>query len=449
MEGGFSHPPFPTNHRDGDELVASFKLSHASSHPIGPHPHLVMSSSFLMHLIPVGARSKGASTSMLRLPSRCTAHTWQTGPTTRGAFRTLASTAPHRSNGPAKPSGHDGRIDQVEHIRTTALGRGLLTAASALGLLNNPSRGGKSSHFVEPPAAAQCVPRPMLTNTVFRPAGCPPGPVDLLSILTQVSSGPSLAHLLESMRSTESGRRLLIERPSVNSATVDVAYLANLERGQFGREWIEWLKENGVGPDGRAEADYMSTSEHKYLIQRYRESHDFYHLLLRMPVTQLGETVVKYFEMAQMNMPVAGFAAAGGTLRILASSLSSLPQPSQLLSAALNRSPASAFSHATPSSDDLSALQTLIPWAMAVGRTSVPLISIEWERCWERNIDDMRREVGITPPPIHVAKFSGRARSGKKRGWPSKIVQHQNDKQSQQQANQRSTLSPPTASPSS
>ncbi len=65
-------------------------------------------------------------------------------------------------------------------------------------------------------------------------------------MLTQTSSAPSLAHLLESMRSTESGRRLLIERPSVNSETVDVDYLASLERGKFGREWIEWLKENGV-----------------------------------------------------------------------------------------------------------------------------------------------------------------------------------------------------------
>ncbi len=252
-------------------------------------------------------------------------------------------------------------------------------------------------------------------------------------MLTQVSSGPSLAHLLQSMRSTESGRRLLIERPSVNSETVNVDYLASLERGKFGREWIEWLKENGVGPDGRAEADYMSTSEHKYLIQRYRESHDFYHLLLRMPVTQLGETVVKYFEMAQMNMPVAGFAAAGGTLRILSSNLSSLPKPSQLISRVLQSSSNADAGPAVTdnaTSADLASLQTLIPWAMEVGRTSVPLISIEWERCWERDIDEMRRELGITPPPIHVARFAGRAKkSGKRRGWPSKILQHQQKKQ--------------------
>lgn len=246
-------------------------------------------------------------------------------------------------------------------------------------------------------------------------------------MLTQVSSPPSMAHLLQSMQSTESGRRLLIERPSINSETVDVAYLGSLERGTFGREWIEWLKENGVGPDGRAEADYMKTAEEKYLIQRYRESHDFYHLLLQMPVTQLGETTVKYFEMAQMSMPVAGFAAAGGTLRIVGSVLASLPKTSALVSAVMSRSAsaASLLSSSAASSSDLASLQTLVPWAMEVGRTSTPLISIEWERCWERNIDEMRREFGITPPPIQIAKFQGRkGRKGAKlRGWPSKVVE--------------------------
>ncbi|CBQ68917.1 related to COQ4-responsible for restoring ubiquinone biosynthesis in coq4 mutant [Sporisorium reilianum SRZ2] len=353
-------------------------------------------------LISAGPKSRGASSSRSTLPCLATAVRSCQRPTpitvAWSSYGTLAPTRPRSSDKTSRYPGNDARIDEVEHIPTTALGRALLTAGSALGLLNNPSRG------------------------------------DLLSMLTQVSSGPSLPHLLESMRSTESGRRLLIERPSVNSDTVDVDYLSNLERGTFGREWVEWLKENGVGPDGRAEADYMPTSEHKYLIQRYRESHDFYHLLLRMPVTQLGETVVKYFEMAQMNMPVAGFAAAGGTLRILASNLSSLPKPSQLLSRALHQPAASGATQQVPSSADLSALQTLIPWAMHVGRTSVPLISIEWERCWERNIDDMRQELGITPPPIHVAKFSGRAKkSGKRRGWPSKILQHQKAKQQQQQ----------------
>ncbi|PWY97016.1 Coq4-domain-containing protein [Testicularia cyperi] len=348
----------------------------------------------MAHLMPalraVGPRSSRASTSMLQLQ-----------PVQMPRSKPIASSRSFASSTCNPSSSSSRRLDEIHHISTSITGKALLTAGSALGLLNNPSRG------------------------------------DLLSILTQVSSGPSLAHLLASMRSTESGRRLLVERPSINSETVNVGYLASLDRGKFGREWIEWLRDNGVGPDGRAEADYMPTGEEKYLIQRYRESHDFYHLLLRMPVTQLGETVVKYFEMAQMGMPVAGFAAAGGTLRMLGSALASLPRPSKLISAALSRptsgsdTPAAPIDMSNRAAADLATLQELVPWAVEMGRTSVPLVSIEWERCWERDIDQMRHELGITPPPVTVAKFQGRKqRTGKRRGWPSKIIEAQRRKES-------------------
>ena len=261
-------------------------------------------------------------------------------------------------------------------MRTTRTSRLLLTVGSALGLLNNPARG------------------------------------DLLSILTQVSSGPSLPHLLTLMRSTESGRRLLVSRPSINSETVDVDYLRGLERGKFGREWVEWLDENGVGPDGRAEAEYMGTLEEKYLIQRYRESHDFYHVMLGMPVTQLGETVVKVFEAAQMGMPVAGLAAVGGTLRMLGSSLSGGD---------------------TNARADMTMLRTLAPWAVEVGHTASPLIAVEWEQCWERDIDALREQLGITSPPIQVPKYKGRRKSTKPRGWPSKVLEARAAKLCQQQ----------------
>lgn len=80
---------------------------------------------------------------MLRLPSRNVSHTFSRfAPTTLATYGTLAPTAPRRWQHNKKPDRH-GRIDQVDHIPTTFLGRALLTAGSALGLLNNPSRGGK------------------------------------------------------------------------------------------------------------------------------------------------------------------------------------------------------------------------------------------------------------------------------------------------------------------
>ncbi|WFD18171.1 Ubiquinone biosynthesis protein [Malassezia caprae] len=131
-----------------------------------------------------------------------------------------------------------------------------------------------------------------------------------------VSSYPRIDRLVAQIRSTHEGRCLLTARPSLNSQTVDTAALAELPPGTFGRAWVEWLRANRVGPDGRCEARYMPTFETRYVIQRYRETHDFYHVLLGMPTSTLGETVVKFFEAAHMHLPVAALSALGGSLRI-------------------------------------------------------------------------------------------------------------------------------------
>lgn len=109
-----------------------------------PQQHLTMSSGFLAQLVPAGTKSKGASTSMMRLPTR---HSTRSCRSALGinAFGTLAPTPPRRNSGQAKSNRNGDRIDEVEHIPTSFLGRALLTTGSAMGLLNNPSRGGKGT----------------------------------------------------------------------------------------------------------------------------------------------------------------------------------------------------------------------------------------------------------------------------------------------------------------
>ncbi|WFD29482.1 Ubiquinone biosynthesis protein [Malassezia sp. CBS 17886] len=266
-------------------------------------------------------------------------------------------------------------------IRAPFWERALLGAGSALGLLVNPARG------------------------------------DLLSVLTQVSSFPTIDRLVEQMRSTHEGRRLLLARPSLNSSTVDIPALEQLADGTFGREWVRWLHANHVGPDGRCEARYMPTLETRYVIQRYRETHDFYHVLLGMPTSTLGETVVKYFEFAHMHLPVAALAAAGGSLRIVNDDRNSW--------VAHRRG-----QHAAP--PGLQPLAQLVPWAWELGRQlRAPLITLAWENRWEQDLGDLRAELGLsTPPPF--ALDIGRPPRQRTRpaalvhgrrfyGWPSRV----------------------------
>ncbi|WFD21713.1 Ubiquinone biosynthesis protein [Malassezia equina] len=262
-------------------------------------------------------------------------------------------------------------------LRPALWERALLGAGSALGLLLSPNRG------------------------------------DLLTVLTQVSSYPRIDRLVAQMRSTHEGRCLLVSRPSLNSQTVDTAALAELPPGTFGRVWTAWLRANRVSPDGRCEARYMPTYETRYVIQRYRETHDFYHVLLGMPTSTLGETVVKFFEAAHMHLPVAGLSALGGTLRVA-------------------NDDARAWLTRDTHGLDMSSLMALAAWAVRLGsQVRTPLISIHWEQRWEQPLDELRAELGLSePPPVHLdmtqrprpaqrttAQVAGRTFYG----WPSRV----------------------------
>ncbi len=53
------------------------------------------------------------------------------------------------------------------------------------------------------------------------------------------------------------GRRILQNRPLINSKTVDLKKLKELKKSTFGRAYVDWLDEFGVSPDGRAEVNFF------------------------------------------------------------------------------------------------------------------------------------------------------------------------------------------------
>lgn len=45
-----------------------------------------------------------------------------------------------------------------------------------------------------------------------------------------------------------------------------------------------------------------------------------------------------------------------------------------------------------------------LPWALKCGRVAKPLLPIFWEERFEQNIDELRRELNITPLLIPTVK---------------------------------------------
>ncbi|KAI8451600.1 coenzyme Q biosynthesis protein Coq4-domain-containing protein [Phakopsora pachyrhizi] len=236
-------------------------------------------------------------------------------------------------------SNHPGKR-YPEHIPINGFERAFLAVGSAIASLNDPHR------------------------------------ADMIAVLSETTSGPFLSRLRDQMLEDVDGRRLLRDRPRIRTNTIDFERLKTLPSGTFGREYADWLEGSHVSPDARDDVKFIDSPELAYVMQRYRECHDFYHLISgNFPATVSGEIVVKWFELANMGLPVAGISAIFGPLRI-------------------NRQ-----------SRRVRLFKAYLPWALKCGSSCRPLINVYWEENWETPIDELRKRLGIWSPPISWNKF--------------------------------------------
>lgn len=208
----------------------------------------------------------------------------------------------------------------------------------------------------------------------------------MIAALGETTAGPSIPRLRDRMLESAEGRLVLRERPRVNSTTIDMNELAKYPEGSFGRAYVTWLERCGVTPDTREpvpvvcysyqifanllflKVHYIDDPELAYVMQRYRECHDFYHCICNLPVNVESELALKYFEFANLGLPMTGIAALFGPLRLS------------------EKKRARLFSE-------------YVPWALKCGGTAQSLITVYWERRWEQNVEDIKRELGIWNPP--------------------------------------------------
>ncbi|CAK6978897.1 ubiquinone biosynthesis protein COQ4 homolog%2C mitochondrial [Scomber scombrus] len=219
------------------------------------------------------------------------------------------------------------------HIPTTSIQKALLAVGSGVAALQNPYR-----H-------------------------------DMVAVLGETTGHLALINLRNRMKNDPEGYTILTERPRIRLSTLDLTKMASLPDGSFGREYLRFLEDNHVTPDTRADVKFVDNEELAYVMQRYREVHDLLHTLLGMPTNMLGEVAVKWFEAAQMGLPMCALGAVLGPLRLNASRLQSL-------------------------------FTSLGPWALQNGRHARCVLSIFYERRWDQRLEDLRQELNIEPPPL-------------------------------------------------
>lgn len=192
---------------------------------------------------------------------------------------------------------------------------------------------------------------------------------DMIAALSEATAQPFFINRLrDQMLSHPTGRQILKERPRITSQTLSLPYLRGLPKNSVGYTYGAWLDREGVTPDTRDATRYIDDEECAYVMQRYREAHDFYHAITGLPVIVEGEIALKWFEWTNMGMPVAALSALFGPLRL------SRKQRARLR-------------------------KVWIPWAISEGQRSTCLLNVYWEKELLTDCNELRQKLGFSKPP--------------------------------------------------
>jgi ubiquinone biosynthesis protein COQ4 len=144
-------------------------------------------------------------------------------------------------------------------------------------------------------------------------------PDDLPQVFTLIEamSGTAPNRLLMGFRRTESGVRLMRDRPDILPLLADRDGLRALPAGSVGRAYLAFVQSEGITPEGIREASLDQSSKiknpsFKYLNQRMRDTHDLWHTVTGYKGDVLGELSLLAFGLAQhWNTAIAIIVVAG------------------------------------------------------------------------------------------------------------------------------------------
>lgn len=191
--------------------------------------------------------------------------------------------------------------------------------------------------------------------------------------------------ILERMRKHASGRLILSERRPLPPGILDPSLLAELPEGTLGREYYEHCLRNQLDPlfisteSEKVAAEIPATEEHRFVYNRHRDSHDFWHVLTGYGIDMAGEAGIIAWTYGQVR------------------------NKAYLLICVLN-----AMMCSRRGRPDV--FRTV--WqGYRYGRRSPLLLAVDWEEHLARPLEEVRREFGLETAPsyrvFHMADAPG------------------------------------------
>lgn len=184
----------------------------------------------------------------------------------------------------------------------------------------------------------------------------------------EITGRPRYRRLLEEIRASAEGQRLLAERPELSSEQVDYAALRRLPATTLGGAYVRHLDDNGITADYQAaKTRHVDDPDMAYLMRRFRQTHDVWHALLGVGITGHEEVLVHWFSYGQLRLPVSALIMVFGTMKHLVLE------------------------------GRWGALRHSMLEAYRAGRDAEPLLSVYWEDLWEASLETVRVAYNVTP----------------------------------------------------
>ena len=209
-----------------------------------------------------------------------------------------------------------------------------------------------------------------------------PTRADAVAAVGEVTGSYGLSKIKVQMQNDEEGRRILRERPIVDEKIARRAFdLLKLQNDatnhenksfmSFGAAYATFLQKHNFNPEERTPIRFISDPELSYVMTRYRQCHDYFHVLTGLPPTVLGELALKWLELMQTGLPLAALSATGGSLRVSQKERDIL-------------------------------WNVYFPWAVKVGQQMKDggLMCVYYEEEMETDLNDLRKRIGIEPAPF-------------------------------------------------
>lgn len=213
-----------------------------------------------------------------------------------------------------------------------------------------------------------------------------PKRADMVALVGDLTSGTRLQTLCARLRNDTKyqGQEMIRTLQPVRfppKGDASLAAMRKLPDGSLGREYAKFMDRRRFSPESRdkvMEGYVDGGKEEEWVLQRYRDVHDLWHVLTGMPTTLLGEIGQKWFEAVHTGLPVATMAAVSGPVRLR------------------NRRQVNVL------------VTELIPWAVKCGNNAHDLLSIRYEDYLEKDLNEVRENWGISTPGVDFSALKSR-----------------------------------------